>query len=112
MTVTEICPLDALEDGGAKGFNLDIDGERTAVFLIRQGDAVRAYVNECPHILVPLNARPDAFLSPDGARIMCSNHRAEFLIDDGRCVSGPCIGDRLKVLPVGVLDGRVFLISG
>ena len=50
---------------------------------------VKAYVNACPHVWLPLTFRSPRLLSEDGERLTCSNHLAEFAVDDGRALSGP-----------------------
>ncbi len=74
---------------------------------MRQGDAVRVYVNSCPHIGVPLDWAPDRFLSHDRQRIICAMHGAEFRITDGVCTAGPCLGDRLEAVMIEIKDGAL-----
>jgi nitrite reductase/ring-hydroxylating ferredoxin subunit len=42
---------------------------------------------------------PDRFLDQKRERIVCAAHGARFAIEDGRCVSGPCLGDSLEIVP-------------
>ncbi len=103
-----LCRLDDIPDNGSKGF-LPPPGGFTGLFAIRQGDAVRVYVNSCPHIGTPLDWMPDRFLSADGSHIICATHGAEFRIADGECVYGPCKGDRLEAVMIQINDGTVFV---
>ncbi len=80
---------------------------RTAIVLRDHDGHIRAYVNECRHIPVPLGPR-DYF--DDGKRhLMCRTHGAIFELADGYCVAGPCKGDRLIPIPFFVRDGIVTL---
>lgn len=102
-----LCHLDDLEDPGSKGFE-DIDGEKP-FFLVRRGAEVFAYRNTCPHYGAPLDWKPDAFLSYDKDKILCSMHSALFNIEDGICVDGPCPGQGLESVPLALKDGGIFL---
>lgn len=83
---------------------------RTAIVLRDHQGTIRAYVNECRHIPVPLGPR-DYF--DDGKRhLMCRTHGAMFELHDGYCVAGPCEGDRLVSIPTEIRDGEVFLTFG
>ena len=101
------CALRELPDGAAKGFDWDGGGYARCGFLVRRGDAVHAYRNECPHAGNRLDWKPDAFLTKDRSLIMCSVHGANFRIHDGLCVAGPCMGRALTPLEVRVGGGRV-----
>ena len=105
-----VCRLDQIEDGATRGF-ADVDGidARAGLFLLRQGNGVRAYINSCPHLGTPLNWQPDVFLTQDGSLIQCSTHGALFEIEDGECISGPCYGEYLEVLPARVSAGSVIV---
>jgi nitrite reductase/ring-hydroxylating ferredoxin subunit len=56
-------------------------------------------VNRCPHVGTPLDWAENEFLDREGRHIVCATHGALFRIDDGRCVAGPCQGDRLEPFP-------------
>lgn len=107
MNKIEVCALDEIADGGARGFDLPdamYDG-----FLVRDGDTVEAYLNTCPHRGHPLNWKPDAFLTRGGDLIMCSVHGAVFEKLGGLCVGGPCVGRSLRPLEATVVDGKVVV---
>jgi nitrite reductase/ring-hydroxylating ferredoxin subunit len=61
------------------------------------------YLNTCPHLGVPLDWLPGRFLSADGSRIVCATHGAEFRIDTGQCLRGPCRGESLTLVPSTVV---------
>ena len=104
MSDHALCRLDAIPDGTARGFELDPE---TPIFVVRQGDRALAYHNRCPHIGVQLNWMPDAFMSLDRVWLQCSLHGAQFRINDGFCVYGPCLGRSLEPLPLTIVDGRI-----
>jgi len=89
-------------DGGEKAF---------AIFVVRWGGQVFAYVNQCPHEKVNLDWERNQFLDPSGLRLMCGKHGALFEIGTGRCVDGPCRGQGLAPVTVAVIDEDIC-ISG
>jgi nitrite reductase/ring-hydroxylating ferredoxin subunit len=107
-----ICGLHELADPGARGFTMGEGDWPLRGFVVRRGSTVRAYVNHCPHAGFPLNYLPDAFLAPHAPLILCVMHGALFDIASGECVSGPCAGQSLRVLPVRVSRGYVVLEDG
>jgi len=103
-----LCRLDELPDGGTRGF-APAPGSFTGLFALRRGERVQVWVNACPHLGTTLDWVPDRFLSADGTRIVCATHGAEFGIEDGLCLRGPCKGDRLEAVPV-VIEGGAVLV--
>jgi nitrite reductase/ring-hydroxylating ferredoxin subunit len=79
------------------------------VLLYRSGLEVKAYINCCPHLSLPLNARPGEFLLMSGERIMCAHHCAVFRLQDGHCVDGPAGKTALEAVSVEVRDGQIFV---
>lgn len=102
-----LLPLDGIADGHARNFVLQLRAGRFHGFVVRRGEAVHGYVDRCPHAGVSLARELDDYLGPDGALIACSWHGALFRIEDGLCVGGPCVGQRLTPWPVAVLDGVI-----
>ena len=103
-----LCRLEDIPEGGSRGFG-PAPGGFTGLFAVRRGGKVVVYVNSCPHIGTPLDMAPDRFLSADAGRIVCATHGAAFAIDDGVCLSGPCLGDRLESVMIQVNDGVVLV---
>ena len=64
-------------------------------------------MNSCPHIGLPLEPVPDRFLDRKREMIVCAAHGARFRVEDGECVSGPCIGEALESVQVRLVDGEV-----
>jgi len=105
-----LCRLDEVPDPGSRGFRVTrADGSHLCLFVVRRGDSVVGYRNRCPHTGVSLDWMPDRFLDRHGARIVCATHGARFRIDDGLCVDGPCVGERLAAVAVAVAGGRIVL---
>lgn len=103
-----LCRLDELSpDLGVKRFMwLEADGPRR-VLLLRRGEDVRAFWNECPHFGVALEDPTGNPFSDDRALLQCSFHGARFRMDDGHCVAGPCLGRALRTFAVETKNGVV-----
>ena len=111
ITDSVLCHIDDLDDPGSKGFTIIANGSETAIFLVKKEGHFFAYQNTCPHTGVSLDWVEDQFLDMDGALIQCAVHGALFSIDKGTCISGPCLGDRLKPIDITVKDNHVILSS-
>lgn len=101
-------PFDAIADGAARNYVLQLRAGRFHGFVVRRGGAAWGYVDRCPHAGVPLAQRLDDYLTPEGDLIACSWHGALFRVEDGKCVGGPCVGARLTVWPVAVVDDTLL----
>lgn len=106
-----LCRLDELPDPGARGFSVQTRAGSLALFVVRDGKILRAYVNRCPHRGTPLDWQPDQFLDPETGDILCATHGARFGIEDGACLAGPCRGRGLDPVKVEVRDGRLELLD-
>ncbi len=104
-----LCGLDEIADGGARGFD-PLGQGRDTMFVVRLGDDFHGWRNSCPHYGHEQMAwRKDAYLTHDGARIVCGAHGAEFGIENGICVAGPCVGKALTPVPLEQRDGALFI---
>lgn len=103
-----LTPLDALADGEAKGFE-GPPGSFIGLVAIRRGGSVHVYQNACPHVGTPLDWTPGRFLSPDRRYLVCATHGAQFTIDTGECIAGPCRGDFLERVEAVIRDGVVYV---
>jgi nitrite reductase/ring-hydroxylating ferredoxin subunit len=102
--------LDDFPDGFATSAKYQQDGKEIALLVVRQGTALVAYLDHCPHLYLPLTYRGTRVLSEDGTRLRCTNHAAEFAVSDGRALSGPTNGCGLDSAPLDVgADGHVSL---
>lgn len=112
MTVAaQICvgSLDEIDDPGCREFRIGDGDWPFKGFLVRQGEHIFAYQNHCAHAGHPLNWNPDSFLTPDGKRIICASHGAEYEIETGVCVSAFCRGKRLRSVAAEIRDGLVYV---
>ena len=103
-----LCALDELPEPGSKGFDMDLGEEKASLFVVRRDNEVHGYINSCPHTGVALEWVPDQFLDADGSFIECATHGALFTIEEGKCVSGPCAGDRLKPVRLSVDNDVIY----
>lgn len=107
-----LCQKSELEEYQTRGFTVEVGDDSLDFFLLKQDDEVRAYLNFCPHLGIPLNWQPDEFMSLEGTHIQCSTHGALFQLEDGYCFSGPCRGESLTKLNVDINnDDEVYLVS-
>lgn len=108
--LNKICNVADLEASRCRPFHYtDVSGALVEALLVKTADTVKAYQNACPHWEVELNWKPDEFLNPERTHISCVIHGALFRLDDGLCVFGPCVRQKLKSIPVQVVDGAVYL---
>jgi nitrite reductase/ring-hydroxylating ferredoxin subunit len=87
------------------------DGREVAVLVVRRGAELRAYLDLCPHQYLPLTWRGGRVLSADGERLRCSNHGAEFAVEDGRGISGPGSACGLTPVPLRVEPDGTLVVA-
>ncbi|MBE9558239.1 MAG: Rieske 2Fe-2S domain-containing protein [Proteobacteria bacterium] len=102
-----LCRVEDIPDGEGRGFATD--GAGPDILVVRRGERVHGYVNSCPHTDSPLEWVENQFMSLDKSHILCATHGAEFRIEDGFCVLGPCRGKSLAPVTLSVRDGDVVL---
>jgi nitrite reductase/ring-hydroxylating ferredoxin subunit len=104
-----VCAVDDVADGSSRvvtfagGFEL---------IVVRTGDAVFGYVNECKHLQVGLNLLDDHACETNAGTILCQYHYATYRFEDGYCIAGPCQGDSLTAVPLAVRSGRIVIATG
>jgi nitrite reductase/ring-hydroxylating ferredoxin subunit len=103
-----LCLLADIPDGNAIEVEALVNGELESLMVYRHGDEARVYFNVCPHAGRRLDYVPGKFLVRNG-QIICAAHGATFTAESGDCTAGPCRGDRLRPVPVVVVDGAVRL---
>lgn len=106
-----LCPQDSVAQGCARGFDPHGQG-RDTLLVVRWRGVLRAWLNRCPHLDVPMQYRKDRFMSGDRQHIICFAHGAQFRPDTGLCVLGPCLGQSLQPQSLVVdEEGGVWLVD-
>jgi nitrite reductase/ring-hydroxylating ferredoxin subunit len=109
---TSLGPLSEIPEGDAQEFCCGEGPWIFSMLVVRREDAALAYLNASPHVFLPLTYRSARVLSRDGDRLVCSNHFAEFAVEDGRVLSGPA-DPACALTPVPVyVDGDGSLVIG
>lgn len=102
--------VDAIPPGGLVEVEAEVEGEPESLILHRDdAGAVRAWRNICPHAGRRLDWAPGQFLRAKDGSLVCAAHGASFELEAGRCIAGPCRGDRLRAVAVHCVDGEVRL---
>ena len=105
-----VCSLDKLKTICSYGCQITINGQETHYFLVYHDNQVYSYLNQCPHTGINLNWMPNQFLDRNNELIQCATHGALFNIEDGFCIRGPCVGDRLHKVKNVIIDNHIHLI--
>ena len=95
-----------LHQGMSRRFPLSDGAEGFA--LRDSSDAVRAYLNRCPHRAQPVDLGDGKLFTKDGS-LECQAHGALFDPANGACRGGPCFGDSLTRLSIEERAGRIYL---
>lgn len=90
----------------------DHDGTpREALVVLDDDGEIRAYVNRCKHLPIPIDGGSRRFFDDDRRHLMCGTHGALFRRADGYCVAGPCRGRSLEALPFELDDtGTIWIV--
>ncbi|WP_432698162.1 Rieske (2Fe-2S) protein [Marinobacterium sp. YM272] len=105
-----LCAVGELPEGESRGFDLDGDGQ-DELFVVNRAGTLYGYRNSCPHQPgAPMAWRRHAYLNKESSLIVCFAHGAQFDIESGLCIDGPCQGDSLTAVPLSQdPDGNVYL---
>ena len=109
MSSDLLCKLGDLDATGAKGVTLGEWPQAREFVVVRDGAAIRAYRNRCPHNSGTLETVPDRFFDAEREHLVCSTHGARFRVSDGMCIFGPCRGDELMAVAIQVVGDEVRL---
>lgn len=107
MKQYELCHIDNIAESQSKAFEL----EDFSIFLVKKEGQIYAYKNSCPHLGIELEWLEDQFLDSEQNLIQCSTHGALFIIESGRCVAGPCLGEKLQPLTVHISSDQLISVS-
>jgi nitrite reductase/ring-hydroxylating ferredoxin subunit len=112
-----LCAEADIPDRAARGFCVPFsrgagrsDLERLEILVARRGERLFAYENRCPHRGTTLDWAPHRFMTADSTHLQCATHGAQFRVEDGVCVYGPCMGQALAPLTIECVDGEVWLM--
>jgi nitrite reductase/ring-hydroxylating ferredoxin subunit len=101
-----LCHIDDIADNSSKSFS----GDFRDLFAVKKNGKLYLYRNHCPHLGVELNWQEDQFLDRSNMLIQCFTHGALFLIENGECVSGPCLGQSLEAINYHVQGGQIRIV--
>jgi nitrite reductase/ring-hydroxylating ferredoxin subunit len=107
-----LCHSGDVAEGQARGFPAEAGGRRK-VIVVRKDGRLHGWLDSCPHYEggTPMAWRSDAYLNGEGTHLACHSHGALFEIETGRCVLGPCLGQRLTPVELTVTDQGEVLIG-
>jgi nitrite reductase/ring-hydroxylating ferredoxin subunit len=108
---TDVCALKDVADGKSRVVPFGARWPGVEVIVVREGERVYGYINECAHMAVPLNLLDDFAVETNKYRILCDHHYAAFRFSDGYCLEGPCQGESLTAVPLAVRAGRVVIVA-
>lgn len=95
-----------IAEGSSRAF--DHNGDK--YFAVKKFGKIYAYKNSCPHIGVGLEWVENQFLDSSCSMIQCANHGALFVIETGKCVAGPCSGQKLMSLALQIVDDIIYAV--
>ncbi|MGK5078758.1 Rieske (2Fe-2S) protein [Janthinobacterium sp. HLX7-2] len=106
-----LCMADEICEGQARGFDPLATG-RDVMFVVRKQGRLYAYRNACPHIDgAPMAWARHQYLNANGSRIVCSAHGAQFDIESGVCLLGPCLGQALEPITIErACDSELYIL--
>ena len=103
----KLCHVDELLESQSKGFNIN----EQHILAVKKYGEIYVYENRCPHLGIQMEMMPDQFLDSTHSLIMCAMHGALFRIEDGLCISGPCLSQKLKPLKFEIHNELIYFIS-
>jgi len=109
--MTFICNLDSLIQNRAEIRHIDTNHGPISIIIVSKNSQVYAYENKCPHGWISLDSASSEINSGCKQYIQCSSHFAQFRIEDGLCIYGPCQGHSLLKLDIQVRMNNIFYIG-
>jgi nitrite reductase/ring-hydroxylating ferredoxin subunit len=104
---TILCAAADLADGEARVVGYGGGLLPKEILVVRDGDHVRAYLNRCAHLALPLNV--GRRVRTANRLLFCDHHHAAFRFEDGLCVEGVCPDASLAAVPITVHEGQVLV---
>lgn len=83
------------------------------VILIRKADQIFGWLDACPHYAqgTSLAWKKHQYLNSQGNYIVCFSHGAQFEIETGKCLSGPCVNQYLTPVQIIIKQKQIRLIK-
>ncbi|MBM3570438.1 MAG: Rieske 2Fe-2S domain-containing protein [Alphaproteobacteria bacterium] len=106
-----LCRIEEIEDPGSTRIDFGAYGAHLRLLLVRLGDRVHGYADDCPHAHHPLDFHFGKVFAPDRQFLQCSSHGARFRPEDGVCINGPCLGKALTRIALTLVAGEVRLAA-
>lgn len=107
-----VCRADELDRVHAAPWGRDEEGRpREALFVRTEQGEIRAWLNRCEHLPIPLDGGSREYLDQAQKHLMCGTHGALYRLDDGYCFEGPCRGTSLEAIPFRVDDSGWIIID-
>jgi len=103
-----LCNIDDIEEGHVRRAIFPDGNSQQTMILVRDDESAHAFENLCPHYNLPLDFKGDDFMHPERNLLRCKNHQALFRMNDGVCIEGPCVGKRLKVVDIEVIERKIY----
>lgn len=107
-TDTLLGRIDEVPDGGGRVLAFGPEDRAFRLLLLRSGDSVAAWLNQCPHFGVPLALKDEWLIVKPHQSLSCNVHYARFRWQDGLCEDGDCLGESLVRLPIRLVDGNIL----
>lgn len=107
-----MCAAGDVADGASRVVPFGEPGKSFELIVVRAGNAVFGYVNECKHMGVGLNLLDDFAVETNDEHMLCQYHYATYRFRDGYCVAGPCEGASLTAVPLTVRGDRIVIAAG
>lgn len=106
-----VCASAELADRQHRIIPLLFKKEQQTAIVLRYGNQVYAYLNQCVHMVRRLDCIHDAVFDEQQGHLRCSMHGIVFDPTSGESLSVLCSGERLEPLRCEESDGQVYLID-
>ncbi|EAQ97324.1 Rieske (2Fe-2S) protein [Congregibacter litoralis] len=98
-------PVEEMTDNSSQSVTL----EGRSLILVKRRDEFFLFENNCPHTRETLDPLGGSLSDDSGDLIHCQRHGAEFLVQTGECVGGPCMGESLTPVAFTIAAGQIYL---
>jgi nitrite reductase/ring-hydroxylating ferredoxin subunit len=106
------CPRAQLEPGEVVPVALPRGADRRpreALVLLGSDGEPRCYLNLCRHLPIPIDLGSRRYLTQNKQHLLCGTHGALYRLDDGVCVTGPCLSLALQSIPLIEEQGLLYV---